>query len=156
MSMIPAFSPGPCTTSLLRVGSRFKCTRDDLYEQCSLHITLKMPNSVNDGSRPREALIFSYSSGVMPCSAMTLGVMAEACVVGINLFLFSHLQEFSILWICTLIWHRLSCLCFQTIVERKGALACGHPASRDTSASPVAHRVFRVWRALQRYHPKLA
>src|SRR5579859_3923781 len=120
MSMMPAFSPGPCTTSLLRVGSRFKCTRDDLYEQCSLHITLKMPNSVSDGSRPSEALIFSYSSGVMPCSAMTSGVMAEACVVvGINLFLFSHLQQSSILWISTLMWHRHSCLCFQTIVERR-------------------------------------
>src|SRR5579864_2042527 len=90
MSMMPAFSPGPCTTSLLRVGSRFKCTRDDLYEQCSLHITLKMPSSVSDGSRPSEALIRSYSSGVMPWSLMTSGVMAEACVVGINLFPFSH------------------------------------------------------------------
>ena len=30
MSMMPAFSPGPCTTSLLRVGSRFRCTREDL------------------------------------------------------------------------------------------------------------------------------
>ncbi len=30
MSMMPAFSPGPCITSLLLVGSRFKCTRDDL------------------------------------------------------------------------------------------------------------------------------
>ena len=30
MSMMPAFSPGPCTTSWLRVGSRFKCTREDL------------------------------------------------------------------------------------------------------------------------------
>ena len=84
MSMIPAFSPGPCTTSLLRVGSRFRCTRDDLYEQCSLHITLKIPNSVSDGSRPSAALIRSYSSGVMPCSAMTSGVMAVACVVGIR------------------------------------------------------------------------
>src|SRR5438105_10062494 len=92
MSMMPAFSPGPCTTSLLHVGRRFKCTRDDLYEQCSLHITLKIPSSVSDGSRPKEALIRSYSSGVMPCSLITSGVMAEACVVvDINLFLFSHL-----------------------------------------------------------------
>src|SRR5438270_14095967 len=84
MSIMPAFSPGPCTTSLLRVGSRFRCTRDDLYEQCSLHITLKIPSSVSDGSRPKELLIRSYSSGVMPCSAMTSGVMAVACVVGIR------------------------------------------------------------------------
>src|SRR5580698_11217968 len=81
MSMMPAFSPGPCSTCLLRVGSRFKCTRDDLYEQCSLHITLKMPSSVNDGSRPSELLTRSYSSGVKPCSFTTAGVIADACVV---------------------------------------------------------------------------
>src|ERR1051326_3898919 len=85
MSIMPAFSPGPCTTSLLRVGSRFRCTRDDLYEQCSLHITLKIPSSVSEGSRPSAALIFSYSSGVMPCSAMTSGVMAVCVLVDMNL-----------------------------------------------------------------------
>src|SRR6266700_369725 len=84
MSMMPAFSPGPCTTSLLRVGSRFRCTRDDLYEQCSLHITLKIPSSVSEGSRPSAVLMRPYSSGVMPCSAMTSGVMADSCVVGIR------------------------------------------------------------------------
>ena len=31
--------------SLRREAAR-RCTRDDLYEQCSLHITLKMPSSV--------------------------------------------------------------------------------------------------------------
>src|SRR5581483_8218770 len=76
MSIMPAFSPGPCTTRRLRVGKRFKCTRDDLYEQCSLHITLKMPSSVIEGSRPSRRLTFSYSSGVRPCSRMTSGVMA--------------------------------------------------------------------------------
>ena len=64
ISMMPAFSPGPCTTSFPRVGSFFRCTRELLYEQCSLHITLKMPSSVRLGSRPRIASIFSYSSGV--------------------------------------------------------------------------------------------
>src|SRR6478672_3312511 len=88
MSMMPAFSPGPCTTSLLRVGSRFRCTRDDLYEQCSLHITLKIPSSVSDGSRPSDALIRSYSSGVMPWSLMISGVIAEACIVGMGYFYF--------------------------------------------------------------------
>src|SRR5258708_25695994 len=81
MSIMPAFSPGPCTPSLVRVGSRLRWTRDDLYEQCSLHITLKMPSSVSEGSRPSAALIFSYSCGVMPCSFTTAGVMAGACVV---------------------------------------------------------------------------
>src|SRR6266705_1463887 len=86
MSMIPAFSPGPCTTSLLRVGSRFRCTREDLYEQCSLHITLKMPSSVRVGSRPPSScLIFSYSSGVRPCSRIISGVtagIAEVVITG--------------------------------------------------------------------------
>src|SRR5947199_3674815 len=74
MSMIPAFSPGPCNTWRLRVGKRFKCTREDLYEQCSLHITLKMPSSVAVGSRPPSSrLIFSYSSGVRPCCRIVSG-----------------------------------------------------------------------------------
>src|SRR4051812_9996119 len=88
--MMPAFSPGPCTTSLLRVGSRFKCTRDDLYEQCSLHITLKIPSSVRVGSRPPSSFtIFSYSSGVSPCSRMTCGVIAggAAALIGKYYFL---------------------------------------------------------------------
>src|SRR5580765_5873536 len=85
MSMMPAFSPGPCSTCLLRVGSRFKCTRDDLYEQCSLHITLKMPSSVSVGSRPpRSCLIFSYSSSVRPCCRMVSGEKAEVKEVGME------------------------------------------------------------------------
>src|SRR5215813_6192449 len=92
MSMIPAFSPGPCTTNLLRVGRRFKCTREDLYEQCSLHMTLKMPSSVSEGSRPRAALIRSYSSGVMPLSRTTSGVMAVACVVDIGGWLYCRME----------------------------------------------------------------
>src|SRR5205807_2370711 len=88
--MMPAFSPGPCTTRLLRVGSRLRCTREDLYEQCSLHITLKMPSSVSEGSRPRASLIFSYSGGVIPCSSIMAGVMADAWVVDMLEGLFSH------------------------------------------------------------------
>src|SRR5215472_13173535 len=76
ISMMPAFSPGPCTTRGLRVGSRFRCTRDDLYEQCSLHITLKMPSSVSVGSRPRMRVIFWYSSLVRPCCSMVSGEIA--------------------------------------------------------------------------------
>src|SRR5246127_654378 len=92
ISMIPAFSPGPCSTRLLRVGSRFKWTRDDLYEQCSLHITLKMPSSVIVGSRPpRSCLIFSYSSGVSPCCWMVSGEKAEVKEVGMEELLLSHL-----------------------------------------------------------------
>src|SRR5580693_5373484 len=85
--MIPAFSPGPCTTRLLRVGSRFRCTREDLYEQCSLHITLKMPSSVMVGSRPPSScLTFSYSSGVSPCSRTSSGVMAGVAAVVMGKF----------------------------------------------------------------------
>src|SRR5258708_34411185 len=90
MSIMPAFSPGPCTTSLLRVGSRLRWTRDDLYEQCSLHMTLKMPSSVSEGSRPSALLIFSYSSGVIPWSSMTARVRAEAWAVDMVETLFSH------------------------------------------------------------------
>src|SRR5208282_5145212 len=74
ISTTPAFSPGPCTTCVPRVGSRFKCTRDDLYEQCSLHITLKIPSSVNEGSRPSIFCVRAYSSGERPCSAAICGV----------------------------------------------------------------------------------
>src|SRR5579863_3336047 len=82
MSMMPAFSPGPCTTRLLRVGSRFRCTREDLYEQCSLPITLKMPSSVMEGSRPPSSCCTcSNSSGVRPCSRTSSGVMAGVAVV---------------------------------------------------------------------------
>src|SRR5215471_17240100 len=91
MSMIPAFSPGPCTTRELRVGRRFKCTREDLYEQCSLHITLKMPSSVIVGSRPpRSCLIFSYSPEVSPCCRIVSGEKAEVKEVGMEEPLLSH------------------------------------------------------------------
>ncbi len=45
MSTTPAFSPGPWITRVPFVGRRRRWTRDDLYEQCSLHITLKTPSS---------------------------------------------------------------------------------------------------------------
>src|ERR1700756_2863309 len=74
MSTTPAFSPGPCTTNFPRVGNRFKCTLLDLYEQCSLHITEKIPSSVMFGSRPRICFTRAYSSAVRPCSAAISGV----------------------------------------------------------------------------------
>src|ERR1700682_2720725 len=73
MSMMPAFSPGPCSTSLLRVGSFLRCKRELLYEQCSLHITLKMPSSVYVGSRHSSDTILSYSE------AVRLVAQASAC-----------------------------------------------------------------------------
>src|SRR5438128_310441 len=75
MSITPAFSPGPCTTRGPLVGNFFRCTRLDLYEQCSDHITEKMPSSVWLGSRPRICWMRLNSSGVMPCCATTSAVI---------------------------------------------------------------------------------
>ena len=46
MSTTPAFSPGPWITRGPDVGRLRRWMREDLYEQCSLHMTLKMPSSV--------------------------------------------------------------------------------------------------------------
>ena len=45
ISTTPAFSPGPWMTQAPVVGSCFSQTREDLYEQCSDHITLNTPSS---------------------------------------------------------------------------------------------------------------
>ena len=44
------------------VGNFFSSFREFLYEQCSLHMTEKIPSSVKFGSRPRIFLIRSNSS----------------------------------------------------------------------------------------------
>src|SRR4028118_405654 len=75
MSMTPAFSPGPQITQGAVVGSFFRWMREDLYEQCSDHMTEKMPSSVRFGSRPIAWRTRSYSSGERPCSATISGVM---------------------------------------------------------------------------------
>src|SRR5436190_20286969 len=64
ISMMPAFS-SPAPTRILAdlVGNVFSKGRLFLYEQCSLHMTEKIPSSVYLGSRPRITLILSYSSG---------------------------------------------------------------------------------------------
>ena len=54
MSSTPAFSsPAFTSTSGPVVGNFFSSSFVFLYEQCSLHMTLKMPSSVKFGSRPR-------------------------------------------------------------------------------------------------------
>src|SRR5664280_2947671 len=60
-SMTPAFSPGPTSTWGASVGRRFRCTRDDLYEQCSLHMTANRASSRWLGGRPRMASTSSRS-----------------------------------------------------------------------------------------------
>ena len=74
ISTTPAFSPGPQITRGPMVGNVFSQIFDDLYEQCSLHITEKMPSSVRFGVRPRIATARSNSSSVSPCSAASAGV----------------------------------------------------------------------------------
>ena len=45
------------------------------YEQCSDHITEKMPSSTRFGSRPSSSLTRVNSSGVRLCAAMTSAVI---------------------------------------------------------------------------------
>ncbi len=75
MSMTPAFSPGPWITHGAETGSFFRCSRDDLYEQCSFHIADTMPSSVIVGSRPISPTKRAYSSSVRPCWRTRSGVM---------------------------------------------------------------------------------
>src|SRR4051794_1687897 len=78
MSTTPAFSPGPWMTRGPFVGRRFKWKRDDLYEQCSLHITLKTPSSVYVGVRPRCFSTSVYSSVVSLCCLTRGGVIGRS------------------------------------------------------------------------------
>src|SRR5262249_21222707 len=71
----PAFSPGPWITRGPLVGSRERWMRDDLYEQCSLHITLTTPSSVYDGARPSVSMTRLYSSSVRWCERTTSSVI---------------------------------------------------------------------------------
>ena len=55
-SMTPAFSPGPTSTRSPSVGSRPRWIRDDLYEQCSDHMTPNSASSRSFGGRPRTSV----------------------------------------------------------------------------------------------------
>src|SRR5438046_10764542 len=81
MSTTPAFS-SPALTKMFGpvVGNFFSSLLELLYEQCSLHMTEKMPSSVKLGSRPRIFLIRSNSSGVRPCFATRLDVIGGSTV----------------------------------------------------------------------------
>src|SRR5215210_4622357 len=74
-STMPAFSPGGTMTRSPLVGSLLRWTREDLYEQCSDHMTEKTPSSTNVGSRPSSSRMRSNSSEVRLCAATTSGVM---------------------------------------------------------------------------------
>src|SRR6476661_2683638 len=81
MSTTPAFSPGGTITLGPLVGKRLRCTREDLYEQCSDHITLKMPSSVMFGSRSRTCFILVNSSAVRLCCLSVSAVMAVSVLI---------------------------------------------------------------------------
>ena len=65
-STTPAFSPGPDEHPGPSVGSRRRCSRLDLYEQCSDHITAYMASSRWLGVRPRMRSMAAASSSVSP------------------------------------------------------------------------------------------
>ena len=48
--------------------STSRCTFEDLYEQCSLHITEYIASSASVGRRPRISLMRAYSSSLRPSS----------------------------------------------------------------------------------------
>ena len=74
MSTTPAFSPGPWITRGPVVGRRDRCTRELLYEQCSLHITLSTPSSAYDSARPRRSWMRASSSAESLCDRASSGV----------------------------------------------------------------------------------
>src|SRR5205807_10669131 len=74
-STTPAFSPGGTITRAPVVGKRFKWIREDLYEQCSDHITEKTPSSTRFGSRPSSSFRRLNSSGVRLWAVITSGVI---------------------------------------------------------------------------------
>src|SRR5260370_42381843 len=78
ISTTPAFSPGPQMTRGPVVGSRRSHLREDLYGQCSLHITEKMPSSVRLGVRPRMRTARANSSGRKPDYATISRLLVDA------------------------------------------------------------------------------
>src|SRR3989344_2176548 len=81
MSITPAFSPGPQITLGPLVGNFTRCFRDDLYEQCSDHITEKTPSSTSFGSRFRRRTMRSYSSAFRPYSAAFSAMVFEGAAL---------------------------------------------------------------------------
>src|SRR5258705_2398623 len=84
MSMTPAFSLGPWITHGALVGSPRRCSREDLYEQCSFHIAEKIPSSVKLGTRPISLRMRSYSSGFSPWLATSSGVIWGSFMGSLN------------------------------------------------------------------------
>src|SRR5947199_8240381 len=74
MSTTPTFSPGPWMTRGPFVGRRRRCTRDDLYEQYTLHMTLNTPSSVYIGTRPNTVRLAVQSAAEILCTLPVAGV----------------------------------------------------------------------------------
>src|SRR5580698_7372472 len=81
MSTTPAFSPGPWITLGPLVGNLDRCRREDLYEQCSDHMTLNTPSSTALGSRFNRRTIRSYSSDLRPYSSASSAMGLAATVM---------------------------------------------------------------------------
>src|SRR6478736_4567947 len=72
MSTTPAFSPMPTSSASVFGAFSPNCLRwtfEDLYEQCSLHMTEYMASSELVGRRPRIESTRSYSSCFMPSAS---------------------------------------------------------------------------------------
>src|ERR671930_1295967 len=79
-STAPASWPGPTSTADPSVGSRRRCTFEDLYEQCSDHIAAYIASSSRVGSRPSVETIARSSSSVRPsarCGASALATRSD-------------------------------------------------------------------------------
>ena len=83
LASVPTYDltqPGVLAMALERirelVGKPRSSLRDDLYEQCSDHITEKTPSSVRLGGRPSACSTRPYSSGVSPCLAIVAASIA--------------------------------------------------------------------------------
>src|SRR4051812_43745829 len=74
-STTPAFSPKLARTHGASNGSRPRWTRDDLYEQCSDHMTAYMASSKSLAGRPRSSVMAAASSSVRPSSRWRARVM---------------------------------------------------------------------------------
>src|SRR5438105_1486324 len=82
MSTTPAFSPGPWITQGACVGSFVSQILDDLYEQCSDHMTLKMPSSVTLGVRHQaeHPQVGAVDAGDVARTAVVVGLRGDAAV----------------------------------------------------------------------------
>src|ERR1035438_7905415 len=76
MSTTPALWPIPASSAADGGALSANCRRytlEDLYEQCSLHMTEYRASSALVGRRPRVLTIVAYSASVRPSSAKGCG-----------------------------------------------------------------------------------